>query len=446
MNNKPGDPVTMRLFCPRVVVFLVICVLSACSATPRPTPPSEGALLEDPWGSVPFQTAADGIDSKFTEAMMASLLAKREQMREAGDESRIPYRALTLSGGGSRGAYGAGVLTGWTKRGDRPQFDVVTGISTGALMATHVFLGSEFDDDLAIYKSISNDDVFERKSRLATILAALRLPSVFSTLPLRETLLSIISEETLDLVAAEHRKGRRLFVASTNLDANAFTIWDMGVIAESERPDRLKRYIDAIMASASFPVAFPPVFIEVEGESGTYTQMHVDGGVRETAFFFDFDLLEGFGRAVEAAGFSDDDFQQELYLLVNGPMASTGAKVYRPVAGKVGPIIDASLTSLMTKVTQGSAYRLWVLAMAHGADFNICFIPSDYPFTSGSLTFDPVEQTDLFELGYQQAIDGRAWATQPAPSSSEEMLRLILDPASTFDRREEPEWLERRKQ
>ncbi len=443
MNTKRGEPMTMRPSCRGVVVFLVISALSACSATPRPTPPPAGALLEDPWGAVPFQTAADGIDSKFTEAMMASLLAKREQVREAGDGSRIPYRALTLSGGGSRGAYGAGVLTGWTKRGDRPQFDVVTGISTGALMATHVFLGSEFDDDLAIYKSITNDDVFERKGKLSTILAALRSPSAFTTWPLRETLLSMISEETLDLVAAEHRKGRRLFVASTNLDANAFTVWDMGVIAESERPDRLKRYIDVIMASASFPVAFPPIFIEVEGESGTYTQMHADGGIRETAFFFDYDLLEGFGRALEAAGFSDDDFQQELYLLVNGPMASTGAKVYRPVEGKVGSIIDATVTSLMTKVTQGSAYRLWVLSMAHGADFNMCFIPSDYQFTSGSLNFDPVEQTALFELGYQQAIDGRAWATQRAPSSSEEMIRLILDPASTFDRRKEPEWLKR---
>jgi len=146
---------------------------------------------------------------------------------EAGVTGKIPYRALTLSGGGSRGAYGAGVLSGWTARGDRPQFDVVTGISTGALTATHAFLGPEFDDGLKIYKNISDDDVFRKLS----MLKAIKGPAVFDTAPLRETLLSIITEATLDLVAAEHRRGRRLFIGTTNLDANVFTIWDMGVIA-----------------------------------------------------------------------------------------------------------------------------------------------------------------------------------------------------------------------
>jgi len=111
------------------------------------------------------------------------------------------------------------------------------------------------------------------------------------TAPLRETLLSIINDETLDLVAAENRKGRRLFIGTTNLDANTFVIWDMGEIAASERPDRLKRYIDVVLASASFPIAFPPVYLDVDGGTGAYTEMHTDGGVRESAFFFDFDLI-----------------------------------------------------------------------------------------------------------------------------------------------------------
>ena len=413
-------------------------LLSACASTPRPTAPVAGAPLAQPWGSVPLMAADGGIDQSFSDSFIQSLQAKRDAHRLAGCAGKIPYRALTLSGGGSRGAYGAGVLSGWTVRGDRPQFDVVTGISTGALMATHAFLGPEFDDDIAIYKSISNDDVFRERS----ILETLRGTSALDTAPLRETLLSIITDETLDFVAAEHRKGRRLFIGTTNLDANVFVIWDMGVIAGSERPDRLKRYIDVVLASASFPIAFPPVYLDVDDAAGAYTEMHADGGIRETVFFFDFDLIKQVRRAMEAAGFSEGDFKQELYLLNNGPLASAGATTYKPVEGTLGAVADASITSLLTKVTQGSIYRLWVLAMVHGADFHLSFVPPDFELTSGSLTFDPVEQTALFERGYQQALDGAAWATQLAPTSNEELLQNIVDPASSFDRNL-PAWLER---
>jgi hypothetical protein len=426
--------------------FLLACALSACSSTPRPTPPTAGAELEYAWGAIPFQTAGSGIDSSFTDSLLRSYLLKRDRQREAGGDEKIPYRALTLSGGGSRGAYGAGVLTGWTKRGDRPQFDVVTGVSTGGLMATHAFLGSEFDKDLAIYKTITNDKVYLRGSIISTLLSVRRSQGAFDTAPLRETLLSIISEETLDLVAAEHRKGRRLFLGSTNLDANVFTIWDMGIIAGSDRPDRLQYYIDIVMASAAFPIAFPPVYVEVEGAAGTYTQMHADGGVRETAFFFDFDLFEEFRLTLEAEGITDSHFKEDLYLLINGPLDLPGIKTYNPVVGKLTAVTGATVTSLMTKVTQGSLYRLWVLSMAHGADFHVSFVPSDYEFSTGSLEFDPREETALFELGYQQALDGTAWATQLAPASNEELLKLIVDPASSFDGYVQPPWLIRGEQ
>jgi hypothetical protein len=171
--------------------------------------------------------------------------------------------------------------------------------------------------------------------------------------------------------------------------------------------------------------------------------MHADGGVRETVFFFDFDLIKEVRSAMEAAGFSESEFKQELYLLTNGPLASIGTKTYKPVEGTLGAVADASITSLLTKVTQGSIYRLWVLAMVHGADFHLSFVPPDFELTSGSLTFDPVEQTALFERGYQQALDGSAWATQHAPTSTEELIQNIVNPASSFDGNELPAWLER---
>ena len=414
-------------------------LVSACSTTPRPTPPDEGAPIAQLWGSVPMYAADGAIDRTFTQSYIESLQTKLDARKATGSSERIPYRALTLSGGGSRGAYGAGVLSGWTERGDRPQFDVVTGISTGALMATHAFLGSESDEALEIYKNIDNDDVFVERS----ILQTLKGTSALDTSPLRETLLSVINENTLDLVAVEHRKGRRLFIGTTNLDANAFVIWDMGVIAESERPDRLKRYIDVVLASASFPIAFPPVYLDVDREGGAFTEMHADGGIRETVFFFDFDLMRDVRVAMEAMGINESDFKQELYLLNNGPIATNKRKLYKPVAGELGAIAGATVGSLLAKVTQGSIYRLWVLSMVHGADFHVSFVPPDYEFTSGSLTFDPQEQTVLFDLGYQQSLSRTAWATQLAPTNTEELIQLIVNPTSSFDHDGLPAWLER---
>ena len=437
-------PVTLKLKSPHWMMpalTLLAVLVSGCASTPRPTPPEAGAPLEQPWGSVPLQADAGEIDQDIADTFIRSLQAKRDEMRQSGATGEIPYRALTLSGGGSRGAYGAGVLSGWTERGDRPQFDVVTGISTGALMATHAFLGPEFDDDLAIYRTIGNDDVFLEHS----LMKAIKGPAMLDTTPLRETLLTIITEETLDQVAEEYRKGRRLFIGTTNLDSNLFTVWDMGQIAGSARADRLKRYIDVVMASAAFPIAFPPIYLEVESESGTFTEMHADGGIRESAFFFDFDLLGDVRQAMESAGIHEDEFKQELYLLINAPLAGTGARSYKPIEGRMGPIAGATVDAFLTKVTQGSVYRLWVLALVHGADFHVSFVPPDFEFTSGSLSFDVAEQMALFDRGYQQAIEGVAWATQFAPASTEELIELIEDPASTFDRHESPAWLQRDK-
>ncbi len=174
--------------------------------------------------------------------------------------------------------------------------------------------------------------------------------------------------------------------------------------------------------------------------------MHGDGGIRETAFFFDFDLFEDFRLVLEAEGITDSDFKEDLYLLINGPIVSSATKTYKPVEGNMIAVADATITSLMTKVTQGSVYRLWVLAMAHGADFHFSFVPPDYKFFTGSLDFDPQEQTALFELGYQQALDGTAWFSQPAPRSTEELVELIVAPAAAFDRHELPAWLKRGEQ
>ncbi len=408
-------------------LLALTALVCACASNPRPAAPQAGDPVEFPWGAVPHISDRHDSGASLSNSLVSSLEARLKRVQVTAPDGKIPYRALALSGGGSRGAYGAGVMTGWTERGDRPEFDVVTGISTGALMATHIFLGPEFDDDLGIYKRMTNADVYKRRG----ILGITRAGGAFNTEPLRDTLHSIIDEHTLDLVAAEHSAGRRLFVGSTNLDANLFTIWDMGAIASSGRPDRLTRYIDVLMASAAFPIAFQPVYIEVEGKNGTYTQMHADGGIRETAFYFDF--LDELYAAAARADLNVDNFHQEFYLLINGSVSHSSQVLYQPVSGRLKDVTGATIQSLMHRVTRGSVFRLWVQAMMDGSDFHLSFIPEDFEFSTHALEFKPEESIELFELGYRQSIEGRAWATQLAPRTREEMLERIRHPASKFD-------------
>jgi len=341
---------------------------------------------------------------------------------------------LAISGGGSRGAYGAGLLSGWTERGDRPEFDVVTGISTGAMMATHAFLGASYDEGLQLYRHTKNEDVFTKRGKLAP----LNQDAMLDTAPLRKTLAALLTEDVIRRVAEEHAKGRRLFIGTTNLDANAFTIWDMGAIASSGRPDSVQHYRDVIQASAAFPIAFPPVYFEIQRPDGTrYTQMHADGGLRQTVFFYDF--LDEWREALRAAGVDPDRVHPALYLLNNDRIHARAG--YRPVEGRTLAIAGTSIDTLMRQTVLSSLYRLWVISLSHRADFSLAFIPADFDLSDNSLLFDHDEMERLYQLGHQKAVSGQAWLTQKAPATAEE-LRRLLEPRESVDKLENRPWLD----
>jgi predicted acylesterase/phospholipase RssA len=409
-------------------------LVGACAGQPRPTPPVKGDPYALPWGAVLLEGRSASERDPLRDELIASLRARAESQLAAGGNGAVAYRVLAISGGGSRGAYGAGVLTGWTQRGDRPEFDVVTGISTGALMATHAFLGSGYDDGLQMYRRTGNEDVFKERGKLA----ALTQDALLDTAPLRNTLAAMLTEDVVRRVAQEHAKGRRLFIGTTNLDANAFTIWDMGAIAASGRPDSVQRYRDVVLASASFPIAFPPVYFEIERPDGTrYTQMHADGGLRQTVFFYDF--LEEWREALSAAGVGVERVHRELYLLNNDRIHTRGR--YRPVEGRTLAIAGASIDTLMRQTLLGSVYRLWVTALVGRADLKLAFIPPEFDLSDNSLLFDRDEMEKLYQLGYQRALSGQAWLTQKAPATREELGRL-LDPRDSVDRLERRPWLQ----
>jgi len=192
---------------------------------------------------------------------------------------------LALSGGGADGAFGAGLLCGWTEHGDRPQFKLVTGISTGSLIAPFAFLGPEYDAKLKeVYTTISTKNIY----RVRSLLKMLRSDSITDTWPLAELAAKSMDDDMLRAIAREHQKGRRLFVGTTNLDAQRLTIWDMGAIASVGTPEAYKLFRRILLASASIPVMFPPIYLEVEKAGNKFDEVHVDGGVVAEVITYEF--------------------------------------------------------------------------------------------------------------------------------------------------------------
>src|SRR3954470_8601206 len=183
---------------------------------------------------------------------------------------------LALSTGGGDGAFGAGLLSGWSLSGKRPEFSVVTGVSTGALMAPFAFIGSSRDDGLKrAYTEYNAGDIFEDVKTAE---------SLVDTWPLKRLIAKEVTPELLAQIAEAHKKGRRLFVATTNLDAQRGTIWNMGAIAAKGDEAALKLFRDILAASTAIPGLFPPVLIDVEANGKKTQEMHVDGGLSAQVF------------------------------------------------------------------------------------------------------------------------------------------------------------------
>ena len=394
----------------------VFFALAGC-APKRVAPPPANRAFQVPWGALPLKTWDPTIKNTFERTLVEGLCTRLEEHCRIAPGKRITLRGLALSGGGSHGAYGAGVLVGWTDAGTRPEFDVVTGISTGALMATPAFLGPEYDEALKVYTKISNKDIYKSRG----ILAVLTGDSMYDAAPLRKLIAKQINDQVLQAVAREYARGRRLFVGTVNLDAQAFTIWDMGFIASSGRPDKLQRYRDVILASASVPVLFPPVYIPVEVGGESYQQMHVDGGAREMVFFPE--LIEDLDKAIVEFGLKPSNVHGEIYVLYNGRVAAE--RTYKPVPARALSIMEVFVRSLIRKNATGSLYRIWVRGLIHKMDFNLTDIPPEYENLHREMEFNSQEMKRLFDYGYKRSINGQAWWTQPEVDDYQELIRKL---------------------
>ena len=307
---------------------------------------------------------------------------------------------LALSGGGDSGAFGAGLLCGWSKEGSRPSFKLVTGISTGALLAPFAFLGAEYDPVLReVYTNYKPEDIL--KPRI--ILAALTDDAMADNAPLGRLTEKYITQDTLQAIAREYVKGRLLFIATTNLDARQSVIWNMTKIAASNHPDALGLFRKIMLASAAIPGAFPPSMFDVEVNGKPYQEMHVDGGATAQVFVYPPSY-----KLAEISKQHGVDRERRLYLIRNSRLDSDWAEVERQTLSIAG----RAITSLIQTQGVGDLFRIYSITSRDGIDYNLAYIPKSFQVIHKE-EFDTTYMRSLFQRGYDMALKGYPWEKQP---------------------------------
>jgi predicted acylesterase/phospholipase RssA len=340
---------------------------------------------------------ADGDPAVFMRGAAASIEAERAYLASTGHTGPLPpANFLAISGGGENGAFGAGLLVGWSETGTRPMFKGVTGISTGALTAPFAFLGPDYDDKLReVYTTLAAKDVMQPRG----MLAALFDDAMADNSPLRRTVAKYFDQAMLDAIAAEHAKGRILLIGTTNLDARRPVIWNIGAIAQTKNPQSLELVHDILVASAAIPGAFPPVMIDVEVNGKVYEEMHVDGGASTQVFLYPPSLN------VSESGV---ERERHLYVIRNARLDPDWAQVERSVMSIAG----RAISSLIQTQGVGDLYRIYLTSQRDGMDFNLAYIPSSFDRKLNE-PFETAYMKALFDVGYQMAVNGYPWEEAP---------------------------------
>ena len=309
---------------------------------------------------------------------------------------------LSLSGGGDNGAFGAGLLVGWTAHGDRPKFKLVTGVSTGALIAPFAFLGPEYDDALTdVYTNINPSRVFEKRF---VPYAALAQDALSDSTPLYETISHHVDDAMLARIAAEYKKGRLLLIQTTDLEAGQPAIWNIGAIAASGDPRAAALIRRVLLASASIPAAFPPVLFDVEANGQTYQELHVDGGAVSQAFLVPPSLNTR--ETLARSGYKRKSVT--AYITRNSRLTTEWSGVEQttlPIAGK-------AVSTMINYNGVGDLYRMYLVTQRAGASFNLAYIPSDFQAPHPE-EFDQPYMRALYHFAYDKAAKGYSWDHAP---------------------------------
>lgn len=384
----------MRAGC-RLLAATALVLAAGCTTVPDRTDPLPEALSERArvpgipdaryWGDLRAPALGDWID------VPDSALRQRY-----GGIMNREHHYLALSGGGEDGAYGAGMLVGWSEAGTRPEFTVVTGVSTGALIAPFAFLGRDHDRALQeLYTAYGGRDLIEPRG----LIAFLRNDAAASTRPLRRLIERYVDDAMVTAIAREHRRGRGLLISTTHLDAGRPVTWNIGAIAASGAPGARTLIHDVMLASASIPVAFPPVAIQVEADGRRWTELHVDGGVTAQLFLYPSSL--DWRRVTQRLGVRG---APKLYVIRNAKLAPA----WHTVPRRVPQIAGATISTLIRTQGVGDIAQTYLNALRDGIDFRLTYIPRDFDGVA-QRPFDPDYMRRLFAIGYAAGRSGTAW-------------------------------------
>ena len=312
--------------------------------------------------------------------------------------ARTRARALTilaLSGGGANGSYGAGFLKGWTASGKRPEFDVVTGASVGSLIAPFAFLGSDYDRDLeAIFTSGVTEDLLRVAGADAIIGSA-----VFKAEPLRKLIAKYADDRLIDAVAVQYRLGKLLIIATTNLDAQRTTLWNMGEIASSDAPGRYELFRSVLSASAAIPGIFPPAFINVQADGNSYFEMHVDGGVTSNVLAVPEDILVSANNPLSSGS--------RVYVIINGKLAPDAVQTVDATL----PIVARAFQTSVKANTRNAMIATYDFCRRNNWQFYASAIDSGKAIESGPIDFDTDQMKELYAYGFAKGASGRGFQT-----------------------------------
>lgn len=349
----------------------------------------------------------------------AAMIEEANQARERERAARAaagltgpepPANFLAVSGGSDNGAFAAGLLVGWSRNGTRPAFKLVTGISTGALVAPFAFLGPAYDQRLrAVYTDIGPPDIYEKRG----LLSAVFHDSLADTAPLFALISRYADRQMLAAIAEEYRKGRLLLIGTTDIDVQRPVIWNIGAIAASGQPGALELFRKILLASAAVPALFPPVMIDVEAGGQHYQEMHVDGGAVAQTFLYPPQI----GRIVNLQQ-GQMARQRHAYIIRCGRLDPDWASVERHLL----PIAGRAISTMIHYSGYNDILRIYATTQHDGVDYNLAYIGSDFKVEHKE-AFDTAYMRALFDYGYERAVRGYPWHKTPpilAPPSARE--------------------------
>ena len=379
----------------RAALFGLICSIALSAAgcatiSPRNVLPQASASQIDLegfhnirfWGDAPLRDIEATVmaDAPRTEARLSRVL-----------------NFLAISGGAEDGAFGAGLLVGWSDAGTRPAFDLVTGVSSGALIAPFAFLGREHDSQLReIFTKYGRKDIFAYN-----VHGLIEGSALADDAPLARLIEKYVDDAFIQEIARERIKGRILLIGTTNLDTQRPVLWDMGRIAMSNNRDAIPLFRKILLASATLPGVFAPVRIQVQVGGKSYDELHVDGGVTRQVFIAPSLFSLGSGNRRAAA-------TRRLYVIRNGKIDPE----WQSVGENVLSITQRSIATLIKNQGIGDLYRIYSITRRDGIDFNLASIPSDFSDVSAE-PFDQRYMNALFDRGYDLASRNYAWMKAP---------------------------------